>query len=168
MIYTLEGGFEQTGDTDSFTKMTTRTELEIYRLLDVSTSKSRGVVDVIHINEDSVVMEHLDIDLCYYTPTDIDLCYYTPTDIKHQMRFVKDYLQSIGIMYIDWKPDNIGISRKDGMLKLFDFDASGVIDLQSNTWTIRPRDDWYSYKNAIDAGMRTPKEIDDYVFDNAF
>ena len=154
MIYTLEGGFEQTGDTDSFTKMTTRTELDIYRLLDVSTSKSCGVVDVIHINEDSVVMEHLDIDLCYYTLT----------DIKHQMRFVKDYLQSIGIMYIDWKPDNIGISRKDGMLKLFDFDASGVIDLQSNTWIIRPID-WYSYKNAIDAGMRTPKEIDDYVFD---
>ena len=155
MIYTLEGGFEQTGDTDSFTKMTTITELEIYRRLDVS--KSCGVVDVIHINEDSVVMEHLDIDLCYYTLT----------DIKHQMRFVKDYLQSIGIMYIDWKPDNIGISRKDGMLKLFDFDASGVIDLQSNTWIIRPLD-WYSYKNAIDAGMRTPKEIDDYVFDNAF
>lgn len=154
MIYTLEGGFEQTGDTDSFTKMTTRTELDIYRLLDVSTSKSCGVVDVIHINENSVVMEHLDIDLCYYTLT----------DIKHQMRFVKDYLQSIGIMYIDWKPDNIGISRKDGMLKLFDFDASGVIDLQSNTWIIRPID-WYSYKNAIDAGMRTPKEIDDYVFD---
>jgi len=157
MIYTLEGGFDETGDTGSFTKMTTRTELEIYRLLDVSTSKSCGVVDVIHINENSVVMEHLDIDLCYYTPT----------DIKHQMRFVKDYLQSIGIMYIDWKPDNIGISRKDGMLKLFDFDASGVIDLQSNTWIIRPID-WYSYKNAIDAGMRTPKEIDDYVFDNAF
>ena len=157
MIYTLEGGFEQTGDTDSFTKMTTITELEIYRLLDVSTSKSCGVVDVIHINENSVVMEHLDSDLCYYTLT----------DIKHQMRFVKDYLQSIGIMYIDWKPDNIGISRKDGMLKLFDFDASGVIDLQSNTWIIRPID-WYSYKNAIDAGMRTPKEIDDYVFDNAF
>ena len=157
MIYTLEGGFEQTCDTDSFTKMTTRPELDIYKLLDASTSESCGVVDVIHINENSVVMEHLDIDLCYYTLT----------DIKHQMRFVKDYLQSIGIMYIDWKPDNIGISRKDGMLKLFDFDASGVIDLQSNTWTIRPLD-WYSYINAIDAGMRTPKEIDDYVFDNAF
>ena len=57
MIYTLEGGFEQTGDTDSFTKMTTRTELDIYRLLDVSTSKSCGVVDVIHINENSVVMD---------------------------------------------------------------------------------------------------------------
>jgi hypothetical protein len=35
------------------------------------------------------------------------------------MKNVKDFLQSLGIMYIDWKIDNIGVSNV-GAYKLFD------------------------------------------------
>jgi serine/threonine protein kinase len=38
----------------------------------------------------------------------------------------KAHLQSLGIMYIDWKPDNMGLGA-DGKYKLFDFDMSGIV-----------------------------------------
>jgi hypothetical protein len=43
------------------------------------------------------------------------------------MSNVKDFLQGLGIMYVDWKLDNIGKSLIDGKYKLFDFDASGLV-----------------------------------------
>jgi serine/threonine protein kinase len=78
------------------------------------------------------------------------------------MKKVKDFLQSLGIMYIDWKPDNIGIS-KDGTYKLFDFDVSGVIDLKTNKWIIEPLHYW-NYNKSIENGCKTPQQIDDYSF----
>ena len=79
------------------------------------------------------------------------------------MKKVKDYLQSLGIMYIDWKIDQIGIS-KDGKYKLFDFDVSGLIDLKTNEWIVEPLHFW-SYNKAIDNGCTTPQEIDNFSFD---
>ena len=75
---------------------------------------------------------------------------------------VKDFLQDLGIMYIDWKFDNLGKSA-DGTYKLFDFDASGLIDLASNEWILKPQHYW-SYNEAIKNGAITPKEIDDWSF----
>ena len=75
---------------------------------------------------------------------------------------VKDFLQSLGIMYIDWKFDNMGKSV-DGSYKLFDFDTSGLIDLTSNEWKLKPQHFW-SYNEAIKHGAKTPKEIDDWSF----
>jgi serine/threonine protein kinase len=79
------------------------------------------------------------------------------------MRKVKDFLQSLGIMYIDWKPDNIGISN-DGTYKLFDFDVSGLIDLKTSKWIVKPLEYW-NYKKAIENGFKTPQQIDDFSFD---
>jgi serine/threonine protein kinase len=78
------------------------------------------------------------------------------------MKKTKDFLQSLGIMYIDWKYDNIGIAN-DGIYKLFDFDVSGLVDLNTNKWILEPLHYW-SYNKAIENGCKTPKEIDDFAF----
>jgi len=79
------------------------------------------------------------------------------------MSTVKDHLQSLGIMYIDWKTDQIG-TAKDGTIKLFDFDASGIIDKKTKKWTIHPPTIYWSYTQAEARGLTDPYEIDDYAF----
>jgi hypothetical protein len=83
-------------------------------------------------------------------------------EIQEVMSKVKDFLQALGIMYIDWKFDNLAKSV-DGPYKLFDFDASGLIDLKTNDWILQPQPYW-SYRKAIENGCITPKEIDDWSF----
>ena len=86
--------------------------------------------------------------------------------IKNVMMEVKTYLQSLGIIYIDWKLDNIGISD-DKEIKLFDFNASGLIDIETKKWIIKPPE-WWSYNEAIENGMVNPIDIDNYAFDIEF
>lgn len=83
-------------------------------------------------------------------------------ETQQVMTRVKDFLQDLGIMYIDWKFDNLGKSV-DGKYKLFDFDASGLIDLTTKEWILTPQHYW-SYNEAIKNGAKTPKEIDDWSF----
>ena len=79
----------------------------------------------------------------------------------------KTHLQSLGIMYIDWKPDNMGIDA-DGTYKLYDFDASGVISASNTTkWRLKPSAYW-SYRQALANGLKDPKEIDDFAFEINF
>jgi serine/threonine protein kinase len=111
-----------------------------------------NIVTFYEINKDYVEMEELDIS------SEKD-----KTKLIETMSKVKDFLQSIGIMYIDWKPDNIGIS-KDGTYKLFDFDASGVVDLKTNKWIVKPLKYW-NYKKAIEKGFKIPQQIDDFSFE---
>ena len=88
------------------------------------------------------------------------LSYEEIIEIQQTMRKVKDFLQSLGIMYIDWKYDNLGKSV-DGKYKLFDFDTSGLIDLTTHEWILKPQHFW-SYNEAIKNGVKSPKEIDDW------
>lgn len=84
---------------------------------------------------------------------------------KKAMIEAKNDLQSLGIMYIDWKQDNIGVSV-EGVSKLFDFDVSGLVDINNpDKWLIQPPK-YYAYKKAIDSGAITPKEIDNAAFYN--
>ena len=76
---------------------------------------------------------------------------------------IKNYLQSIGIIYIDWKFDQFGVDN-NGNIKLFDFDSSGLIDLKTNKWIIEPYKDGWSYKKALSMGLTNPYEIDNYSF----
>ena len=110
-----------------------------------------NIVTFYEINKNYIEMEELDIK------TKLN-----PEKVKEIMKNVKDFLQNLGIMYIDWKTDNIGIS-KDGTYKLFDFDASGLIDLKTNNWIVEPLE-YYSYDNAIKNGCITPQQIDDFSF----
>jgi hypothetical protein len=84
-------------------------------------------------------------------------------EIIEVMSKVKDFLQALGIMYVDWKFDNIGKSV-DGKYKLFDFDASGLIDLKTQQWKLEANPIYWSYRHAIKNGAQTPKEIDDWSF----
>jgi len=111
-----------------------------------------NIVKYFTINKYFVDMEELDIN-------DINI-----DEVKVIMRDVKDFLQSLGIMYIDWKIDNIG-RGKDGAYKLFDFDVSGVIDINNNEWIVKPQLFWI-YKKANENGFTEPKQIDDWSFEN--
>jgi serine/threonine protein kinase len=109
----------------------------------------------------------------YYSVTDeyIDMELVKPIkqykyNLKEIMKPVKEYLQSLGIMYIDWKTDNIGKSFNDNKLKLFDFNASGLINIETNEWIIKPVETFWNYSHAIKNGCKTPKEIDNYSFEN--
>jgi hypothetical protein len=84
-------------------------------------------------------------------------------EIIEVMTKVKDFLQALGIMYVDWKFDNMGKSV-DGKYKLFDFDASGLIDLKTQQWKLKANTLYWSYRHAIKNGAQTPKEIDDWSF----
>ena len=82
--------------------------------------------------------------------------------LQNDMMKVKTFLQELGIMYIDWKLDNIGISD-DGEFKLFDFDVSGLINTETKEWIIKSPEFW-AYNNAVEHGMKTPIDIDNYAF----
>jgi serine/threonine protein kinase len=138
-----------------FRKMTkNKAELKISKML--LEKPHKNIAKIYSVGKDYVDMELLNTDV-----STIPI-----RELKETMREVKTFLQSIGIIYIDWKPDNTGISV-DGNLKLFDFDVSGLIDTQTNEWIIEPRP-LYSYSQAIEHGMKTPKEIDDYSFEIGF
>jgi len=111
-----------------------------------------NIVTIFDVNNKYIELEHLD------TTSKLD-----KTKLIEVMRLTKDFLQSLGIIYIDWKPDNIGISE-DGIYKLFDFDASGLLDVNNNVWIVKPIEEYYSYRKAIENGITDPNEIDNYAF----
>jgi hypothetical protein len=83
-------------------------------------------------------------------------------EIQELMENVKTFLQGLGIMYVDWKFDNLAKSV-DGVYKLFDFDASGLVDLNSQQWIFEPQHYW-NYNEALKSGCITPQEIDDWGY----
>jgi hypothetical protein len=83
-------------------------------------------------------------------------------EIQEVMAKVKDFLQGLGIMYVDWKFDNLAKSV-DGTYKLFDFDASGLVDLNNQQWILEPQHYW-NYNEALKNGCITPQAIDDWAF----
>jgi serine/threonine protein kinase len=111
-----------------------------------------NIVTFYDVNNEYLDMEELNTKINYGDPEIVDI-----------MREVKEFLQNLGIMYIDWKFDNIGKS-KDGNYKLFDFDASGIINLDTNEWIVTPPNFW-SFRNAIEKKCNTPKKIDDWSFE---
>jgi len=131
-------------------------EYEIAKIL--LNKKNPNIVKIYNISIRNELYYEIDIEL---VNTDYSL------SILEKNRLVlielKNYLQSKGIMYIDWKPDNFGIDDK-GNIKIFDFDASGIVSVKDyDTWVIKPPNFW-AYKMAILKGLSKPKEIDDYCF----
>ena len=129
-------------------------EIKIYEILKLNPHPN--IVEVYRYNN-----RYVDIELL-----DTDLIGVEPLDIKNTMNEVKKYLQKLGIVYIDWKDEQIGIN-KEGKLKLFDFDGSGIIDPGSLKWIIPPRK-YFSYNKAIEKGIIKPLEIDDFAFNENF
>jgi len=83
--------------------------------------------------------------------------------IIHDMKNAKNELQNNGIIYIDWKTDNLGYSEEDKVYKVFDFDSSGIISSQHKEWMKQPPHRWL-YKKAFEKGLTLPLDIDNECF----
>lgn len=95
----------------------------------------------------------------------IPVAHFEPSLVE-AMAAAKDHLQSLDIMYIDWKTDNIGLAA-DGKYKLFDFDASGIINKNSKAWTSQPPA-WWALGKATEKGLTDPYEINNFSFKRVF
>lgn len=154
-IFTTDGKIIKTDQLyegkEFFQKMTTnKTEQKICKIL--MENPHKNIVKIYEVGNNYIKMEVLNTNLAGINEN----------EIKQKMIGVKNFLQSLGIMYIDWKLDNIGIGE-DGELKLFDFDSSGIIE--PTKWENHPLE-YYSYKQAIRNGINTPLGIDNYAFEN--
>lgn len=118
----------------------------IYRILSCNQKKHPNIVEIYRITEKYVDIEILD------NMKDM-------SNLKDVMEDVKRFLHKNNIVYLDWKPDNIGID-KQGNFKLFDFDMSGVYNCD-NEWVFEPLPG-YVKRNAPDD--YTPTQIDDWAF----
>jgi len=127
------------------------------------------------INEQSIVkllMEHPHPNIATYydvneTYVDMEMLNtdYDEFDKKeaiNAMKKVKTFLQSLGIIYMDWKIDNVG-RGKDGNYKLFDFDGSGIIDINTKLWVNTPVDN-FVFREAKKLKIKDPIEMDDWAF----
>ena len=161
-IYTLYGKFNYTSETYEgkpiFRKMSNnRNEFTICKLL--MENPHENIISIYKYVEPNIYdrKSYIDMELLNTNLDGINF-----SEICETMRNVQSHLHKLGIMYIDWKPDNIGID-KNGKLKLFDFDVSGLIDLDSEKWIIEPPKCFF-YNNAIKEGKQTPIDIDNYTF----
>lgn len=120
-----------------------------------------NIVHFFNVSDDFIDMEELETSAT--TASDDPYEQYIPPKITqkliHDMRSAKDYLQSLGIIYFDWHTGNVGKS-KNNVYKLFDFDNTGLIDLNTNEWIFEP----YQRVNK----KLSPKEIDDKQFEKNF
>jgi hypothetical protein len=98
------------------------------------------------------------VDIELLTPVN-ELPDYDEASIVAAARSVKEHLQGLGIFYMDWKSDNLGL--KGTTYRLFDFDGAGYF---RQGWIIQPMPYW-SYRQAAEKGLTDPKEMDDYAFD---
>ena len=152
IVYTLEGDYNTHPEIlydgkDFFRKMTERTtEKKICEIL--MKTNHNNIVKIYRMGEDFFDMELLNTNMSRENMS----------KIKNVMMELKTYLQSLGILYIDWKLDNIGIG-KDNQIKLFDFDASGLINIETKQW-IRRAPFYWSHMQAIMNGIENPIEYD--------
>jgi hypothetical protein len=143
------------GDPHPLLDYSKQVELTIIKML--MTHLHPNIVTYYKIGANHIDMEQVDSEkLLIITRSELN-------EIIEVMTKVKDFLQALGIMYIDWKFDNMG-QALGGSYKLFDFDASGLIDLLSMEWKLKPNTIYWSYREAIKCGCKTPKEIDDWSF----
>jgi len=134
-IYTLDGDIKDLKETHEgkyiFRKMTNKKrETEISDI--IMKNPHENIVTIYKIVEPKD-----DLDKNSYIDMEklnTDISKYNKKEVKEIMKNVKNHLQGLGIMYIDWKPDNIGLGD-DGKLKLFDFDLSGLIEKDTDEKT---------------------------------
>ena len=122
----------------------------------------KNIVQLLMLNPFPNIVNYFFVNNKYVDMEELDVENIQKKDIIEPMMQVKSHLQHLGIMYIDWKIDNIGMD-KNGTCKLFDFDSSGFIDIHTQEWIIEPIHS-FSYKKAIENGCTTPIEIDNWSF----
>jgi hypothetical protein len=122
-----------------------------------------NIVNYYDVTDDYITMEQLCTEKSASGCVGLEPTSYDDLiEIQELMEKVKIFLQGLGIMYVDWKFDNLAKSV-DGTYKLFDFDASGLVDLNSQQWILEPQHYW-NYNEALKNGCVTPQAIDDWGF----
>ena len=156
IVYTKLGKFKErnnnTYNFDFFRKECVATrERKIAEIL--KNNSHINIVDIYNVNDKYIDMEMVRVNEDY-----------DKTKLQIDMKKAKEHLQSLGIIYFDWKPDNTGLGL-DGNYKLFDFDASGIINLNTKEWIVKPAFAYWSYRMAENAGLTEPFEMDNYTFE---
>jgi serine/threonine protein kinase len=125
----------------------------------LSMSKSSNLINVVKIYK--VEYKYYDSELLN---TDIQVNKEIIQTLIDSMINAKEELQSRGIIYIDWKLDNIGIDA-NGVYKIFDFDSSGLVNINSKEkeWIKPPPHRWL-YQKACKNGLYSPIDIDNECF----
>jgi len=137
---------------DLFRKFTnSNEELVVCKL--IMNNPHENVVKIYDIGDNYIDMELLDTNL-----NNLDTM-----ETKEKMKKVKTHLQQLGIIYIDWKFGNTGISG-DGQIKLFDFGSAGLLNRETNEWSLEPPL-CCLYNQAINSGIRVPIDLDNYAFE---
>jgi serine/threonine protein kinase len=104
-----------------------------------------------------VTPEYIDMELVSHEPPTKEELH---ANIE-QLRSAKEHMHKHGIVYIDWKPDNIG-RQPNGKLKIFDFNLSALFE--GDTWRLSKPRYSYVFRKAESAGMKTPVATDDWIF----
>ena len=132
-MYTLEGDIidiqDNYKDQNIFRKQVRR-NVELIISKKIMDNPNPYIVNIFEVNNDNSTV---DMELLN---TNYELNDENKKKIQITIKEALNYLHSINVMYIDWKYDNIGLS-KDGTFKLFDFDASGIADSTNENWLIR-------------------------------
>lgn len=80
-----------------------------------------------------------------------------------------DEFHRLGIIYIDFKRDNVGFSKKDNCFKFFDFDFSALINPEDPTKFINPPNTGYNLRDALRKSKNITFsnfiELDNYLFE---
>ena len=136
-------------------------ENEIEKLL-LSWTIEQTIAQTIKNNPHPNIVQIYDITNNYIEMEKVDTKYLKPIDIK-VLHEAKNHLHNLGITYIDWKHDNIGVDEF-GNFKLFDFDCGGTFDIkQPQKWLFEPLSN-YNYQNSLKDGYIHPIDIDNYCF----
>lgn len=110
---------------------------ELYICSLIKINNPPNIVEVYNVTPDHIDMELLDMEIF---PKDEDSFY---DDVNKGL----DELHKLGVVYIDLKKDNIGYSHTSKCWKIFDFDASGVLNqYEPNKWLLEPPN-YFVYKN---------------------
>ena len=138
------------------------TELELAIARKIKRNPHPNIVKIYSVGPNYFDMELLDTDSVTRR-----VC----LEHKQELTKAKNHLHKNGIVYLDWKPDNIGISYATGKIKVFDFDMSALLRRRLwyvNNWKLSPSVKGYLRREAENAGMNTPLKIDNYIFDKKF
>jgi serine/threonine protein kinase len=115
---------------------------------------NKNIVSIYNVTNDFIEMDELDTK--YLAIPDI-----------YELILAKRFLQSKGIIYIDWSYSNIGVDP-NGVFKIFDFSKAGLINTSKpDEWIVEPVKS-LSYNNAVSNGYNHPLAIDDYCFTKVF
>jgi serine/threonine protein kinase len=83
-----------------------------------------NIVLIYDVSNSEIKMELLETNI-------INMVNENMTKFINSMIKAKEHLNKLGISYIDWKIDNVGYSAETNEFKLFDFDCSGMFDIET-------------------------------------